>query len=169
MSQPGPHSSSACGKACLASHLQEGPCTGKFITSYYPISGEIDTYIALPPGKTMEEVKNGKAKKVLFWCCDVYGPRFINNQLLMDWVASQGVCVFGPEWISYRVPCWKSTPYQFPFVFQHNQDSSSFHLITSITLNSPSFVTPLDSHYQLGFPNGEPQSKIPMGKRFKKR
>lgn len=35
-------------------------------------------------------MKEKKATKVILWACDVYGPKFINNQLLMDWHASNG-------------------------------------------------------------------------------
>jgi hypothetical protein len=35
-------------------------------------------------------MKQKKAKKVILWAADVFGPHFLNNQLLMDWHAANG-------------------------------------------------------------------------------
>ena len=88
---PGPHAAtSACAGDCLAVHLQEGESKGSLFDVSLPISGTIGTYIACPPGATSESLREKKAKRVILWACDVYGPRFINNQLLMDWHAANG-------------------------------------------------------------------------------
>lgn len=88
---PGPHAAtSACAGDCLAVHLQEGESKGSIFDISLPLSGTIGTYIACPPGATSDSLKEKKAKRVILWACDVYGPRFINNQLLMDWHASNG-------------------------------------------------------------------------------
>ena len=88
---PGPHAAtSACAGDCLAVYLQEGEAKGSLFDISLPLSGTIGTYIACPPGETPESLQEKKAKRVILWACDVYGPRFINNQLLMDWHASNG-------------------------------------------------------------------------------
>jgi hypothetical protein len=74
-----------------------------------PISGDVETYVAVPPGQTMESVMSGKADKIVLWCADVYGPRFVNNQLLMDWMASQGEIGY----LEARIICssiWRPPP-----------------------------------------------------------
>lgn len=102
---PGPHAAtSACAGDCLAVHLQEGESKGLLFDVSLPISGTIGTYIACPPGTTPEFLKEKKAKRVILWACDVYGPRFINNQLLMDWHASNGQSRYAANEMSIAEP-----------------------------------------------------------------
>lgn len=88
---PGPHAeTSACASDCLAVHMQHGEAKGSMFDTTLPLSGTISTYVACPPGETVDSMKEKKATKVLVNCADVYGPHYINNQLLMDWHASNG-------------------------------------------------------------------------------
>ncbi|KAJ9106939.1 hypothetical protein QFC20_003948 [Naganishia adeliensis] len=96
---PGPHAeTSACAADCLAVHLQHGESKGSMFETTLPLSGTISTYVACPPGETVDSMKEKKATKVILWACDVYGPKFINNQLLMDWHASNGYLVLSPDY-----------------------------------------------------------------------
>lgn len=88
---PGPHAeTSACAADCVAVHLQHGESKGTMFETTLPLSGTVSTYVACPPGETLDSMKEKKGTKVLLFACDVYGPLFINNQLLMDWHASNG-------------------------------------------------------------------------------
>jgi len=99
MPPPGPHhATAACGPACLASVLQEGEGKGSFFNTKLSLSGEIATYVALPPNETMESIKEKKFEKIVIWCCDVFGPYYPNNQLLMDYIASTGYLVISPDY-----------------------------------------------------------------------
>ncbi len=69
------------GECCFTAVKHEGTPAGRVDT----ISG-VPTYVSEPPpAKTV-----GKPKVVLFFA-DVYGPMYINNQLLQDYFASQGL------------------------------------------------------------------------------
>ena len=47
----------------------------------------IDTYVAIPPTGT-------KTKGVILFYADVFGPLYVNNMLIQDYFAEQGVeCV----------------------------------------------------------------------------
>jgi len=54
--------------------------------------GGLNTYIAEP-----KEQLSGK--KIILFLSDVYGPLFINNQLLEDFYASCGFIVLGPDYL----------------------------------------------------------------------
>ncbi|KZO90194.1 hypothetical protein CALVIDRAFT_542940 [Calocera viscosa TUFC12733] len=47
-------------------------------------------YISYPPDKS--------TTRVLLFYPDVYGPRYLNNQLLMDYFAKQGFLVVSPDY-----------------------------------------------------------------------
>lgn len=88
---PGPHAeTAACGADCVAVVHQHGESKGSKFDLSLPLTGTISTYIACPPGETSESIKQKKAKKVILWAADVFGPHFLNNQLLMDWHAANG-------------------------------------------------------------------------------
>lgn len=79
---------SACNNDCLMAVLQDGTPKGSLVTvgsgrSSADSSGEAFlTYASLPPGiKSVEEAKEKKHPKIILWCCDVFGPRFVNNQV----------------------------------------------------------------------------------------
>ncbi|KAF8835155.1 alpha/beta-hydrolase [Paxillus ammoniavirescens] len=56
--------------------------------------GGLSTYISEPPAAAAA----GTHKKVILFLADVYGPLFINNQLLQDYFASSGFVVLGPDY-----------------------------------------------------------------------
>jgi hypothetical protein len=88
---PGPHAeTAACGADCVAVVHQHGESKGSKFDLDLPLTGKISTYIACPPGETSDSMKQKKAKKVILWAADVFGPHFLNNQLLMDWHAANG-------------------------------------------------------------------------------
>ncbi|KAG0697750.1 dienelactone hydrolase [Suillus ampliporus] len=53
--------------------------------------GGIETYISDPPTGTATQ-------NVILFLADVYGPLFVNNQLLQDYFASYGYLVLGPDY-----------------------------------------------------------------------
>lgn len=155
MSAPGPHAASAkCGKSCLAAHLQEGPSTGTWISATYPVSGEMDTYVAVPPGTSLESVKKDGFDKIILWCADVYGPRFINNQLLIDWMASQGGCA-----VVLAVPPLRAD------LARRRQATSSSAPTTSTRTSSPPSAASLGSTSASGSSSSASRSRGPAGRR----
>ncbi|KIJ09628.1 hypothetical protein PAXINDRAFT_172426 [Paxillus involutus ATCC 200175] len=56
--------------------------------------GGLSTYISEPPAAVVA----GTHKKVILFLADIYGPLFINNQLLQDYFASSGFVVLGPDY-----------------------------------------------------------------------
>ncbi|KAJ9102448.1 hypothetical protein QFC21_002848 [Naganishia friedmannii] len=95
---PGPHAeTSACGADCVAVVHQHGESKGSKFDLSLPLTGTISTYIACPPGETPDSMKQKKAKKVIVWAADVFGPHFLNNQLLVDWHAANGYLVLSPD------------------------------------------------------------------------
>ncbi|PBK70277.1 alpha/beta-hydrolase [Armillaria solidipes] len=76
------------GECCFTAVKHEGTPAGRVDT----ISG-VPTYVSEPPpAKTV-----GKPKVVLY-LADVYGPMYINNQLLQDYFASQGFIAVGVDY-----------------------------------------------------------------------
>ena len=71
------------GDCCLKGVKHFGNPSGEIIT----IAG-VQTYISHPP-----PAKDGSQdkKKIILFLADVYGPFFINAQLLQDYYASQGL------------------------------------------------------------------------------
>ena len=80
------------GDCCLKGVKHFGNPSGEIIT----IAG-IQTYISKPPpppakledGSSSEQLED--KKKIILFLADVYGPFFINAQLLQDYYASQGL------------------------------------------------------------------------------
>ncbi|KAF9225101.1 alpha/beta-hydrolase [Gyrodon lividus] len=56
--------------------------------------GGLSTYISEPPAG----LGTGTHKKVILFLADIYGPLFVNNQLLQDYFASCGFIVLGPDY-----------------------------------------------------------------------
>ncbi|KAH7921536.1 alpha/beta-hydrolase [Leucogyrophana mollusca] len=56
--------------------------------------GGLTTYISEPPTPQPASAP----KKVILFLADVYGPLFINNQLLQDYFAAAGFIVVGPDY-----------------------------------------------------------------------
>ena len=70
------------GDCCLKGVKHFGNPSGEIIT----IAG-IQTYISKPPPAK----DSSQDKKIILFLADVYGPFFINAQLLQDYYASQGL------------------------------------------------------------------------------
>ncbi|KZT54599.1 alpha/beta-hydrolase [Calocera cornea HHB12733] len=52
--------------------------------------GGVESYVGYPPDK--------KSDKLLLFYCDVFGPRYLNNQLLIDFFAEQGYLTVAPDY-----------------------------------------------------------------------
>ncbi|KAK0471283.1 Alpha/Beta hydrolase protein [Armillaria novae-zelandiae] len=76
------------GECCFTAVRHEGAPAGKVVT----ISG-VPTYVSEPQtAKTVDKTK------VVLFLADVYGPLYINNQLVQDYFASQGFIVVGVDY-----------------------------------------------------------------------
>ena len=73
---------SATGEHCFTAVKHTGTPTG-----HTEIIAGAETYVALPPGSAGT---GEKFEKIILFFADVYGPYFVNNQLLVDYFASQG-------------------------------------------------------------------------------
>jgi len=76
------------GNCCVQGVKHFGEPRGESIT----IAG-IQTYISKPPAK-----KSPQDKKIILYLADVYGPFYINAQLLQDYYASHGFTVLGIDY-----------------------------------------------------------------------
>jgi len=76
------------GDCCVKGVKHFGEPKGETIT----IAG-IQTYISRPPAK-----ESSQDKKIILYLADVYGPLFINAQLLQDYYASYGFTVLGIDY-----------------------------------------------------------------------
>jgi len=63
--------------------------TGTPVGEHSEIAG-VKCYISYPPSKSTD--------KIILFCCDVYGPWFLNNQLIMDFFAQGGYLVVSPDY-----------------------------------------------------------------------
>ena len=68
------------GECCVKEILHTGTATGTVLTI-----GTLLTYVAYPPGERAESYS-----KVIIYFSDVFGATYINAQLILDWLASQG-------------------------------------------------------------------------------
>lgn len=68
------------GECCVKEIRHTGTATGTVVT----IAG-LQSYIAYPPDEATES-----HSKILIYFPDVFGPMWINSQLIMDWFAKQG-------------------------------------------------------------------------------
>ncbi|KAF8198268.1 Alpha/Beta hydrolase protein [Mycena galopus ATCC 62051] len=75
---------------CFTGVKHSGDPVGKTVTI-----ADIPTYVSEPPPSTT--TPNGPKKVVLFFA-DVFGPFYLNNQLLQDYFASQGFVVVGIDY-----------------------------------------------------------------------
>lgn len=78
------------GEHCLVGVKHTGDAKGHVET----IAGA-ETYISVPP----DADASAAHKKIILFFADVYGPLFINNKLIQDYLASHGRCR------SSRLPC----------------------------------------------------------------
>lgn len=85
-----------CVSACLPTHDHPHDPRGAFHTLGPAAFPNVETYVTLPPGLTsLEDAKEKKWDKIILWMADVYGPRYMNNQEVMDLTAAQGRCTVG--------------------------------------------------------------------------
>ncbi|KAJ7471972.1 Alpha/Beta hydrolase protein [Mycena latifolia] len=75
---------------CITGVKHSGTPAGNTVT----IAG-VPTYVSDPPATALEA---GSPKKVILFFSDVYGPFFLNNQLVQDYFASQGFHVVGIDY-----------------------------------------------------------------------
>lgn len=69
---------SAPGDCCATGFKHSGTPAGKTINV-----AEVETYVSEPKNARPE-------KKIILFFSDIYGPLFLNNQLVMDYYANQG-------------------------------------------------------------------------------
>ncbi|EIM83284.1 alpha/beta-hydrolase [Stereum hirsutum FP-91666 SS1] len=91
--------SGACTKDCWTAVKHTGTPAGSFEKI-----GGLDTYISLPPADSKYAHAQGGGEggvvyeRVLLWFPDVFSSTFLNNKLVMDWFASRGYLVLGPDY-----------------------------------------------------------------------
>ncbi|KAJ6597571.1 Alpha/Beta hydrolase protein [Mycena vulgaris] len=73
---------------CFTGVKHSGTPVGKTVTI-----ADVPTYVSDPPSAA-----GGSPKKIILFLPDVYGPFFLNNQLLQDYFASQGFYVVGIDY-----------------------------------------------------------------------
>ncbi|KAF8798403.1 alpha/beta-hydrolase [Phlegmacium glaucopus] len=78
------------GECCIQGVKHSGEPTGKTITI-----ADVQTYISEPPAKS---ASSQDKKKIILYFADVYGPFYINAQLLQDYYASHGFIVLGIDY-----------------------------------------------------------------------
>lgn len=71
------------GDCCVQGVKHTGTAVGRTVEI-----GGVATYIS-EPSQTSSDVGR---KRVIFYFADIYGPFYLNAQLLMDYYASQGTC-----------------------------------------------------------------------------
>ncbi|KAJ7725180.1 Alpha/Beta hydrolase protein [Mycena metata] len=89
MSSTSPTIAKAHCEDCFTGVKHSGDPVGKTVTI-----ADVQTYVSKPPSAG---AASGPKKVVLFFS-DVYGPFFLNNQLLQDYFASQGFFVVGIDY-----------------------------------------------------------------------
>ncbi|KAF7972742.1 hypothetical protein HWV62_17098 [Athelia sp. TMB] len=77
----------APGDCCVAGFKHKGTPGGRTVE----IAG-VKTYVVEPKHPI------SGPKKVIFWFADVYGPLYLNNQLVQDYFGTQGFTVLGPDY-----------------------------------------------------------------------
>ncbi|KZO95259.1 alpha/beta-hydrolase [Calocera viscosa TUFC12733] len=73
------------GDHCFQAVKHEGTAAG-----VWEEFGGIQTYVGYPPNKETD--------KIILFFCDVFGPRYLNNQLLIDFFAEQGYLTVAPDY-----------------------------------------------------------------------
>ncbi|KAF8060663.1 Alpha/Beta hydrolase protein [Lyophyllum atratum] len=89
MTSTSPVLAGAPGDCCFKGVKHTGTAAGKSIE----IAG-ISTYVSEPPTRPAA----GQAKKIILFLADVYGPFFLNNQLIQDYFAEHGFLVLGIDY-----------------------------------------------------------------------
>ncbi|KAJ7666972.1 dienelactone hydrolase [Mycena polygramma] len=74
---------------CFTGLKHSGDAVGKTVTF-----ADVPTYVSEPPAS----VSRDGPKKIVLFFSDVFGPFYVNNQLLQDYFASQGFFVFGIDY-----------------------------------------------------------------------
>ncbi|KAH7921620.1 alpha/beta-hydrolase [Leucogyrophana mollusca] len=74
------------GSCCLTGVKHTGTAAGRSVHI-----GGMDTYVSEPKHQ-------GTQKKIILFFADVFGPFWINNQLVQDYFASYGFTVLGPDY-----------------------------------------------------------------------
>ncbi|KAF5376906.1 hypothetical protein D9615_007353 [Tricholomella constricta] len=92
---PSPVLAGAPGDCCFTGVQHTGTPAGKSIS----IAG-VPTYISEPPPspKSSGSTQNTKKIKIVLFFADVFGPFFLNNQLLQDYFAQHGFLVLGIDY-----------------------------------------------------------------------
>lgn len=71
------------GDCCFTGVKHTGTAIGKSTTI-----ADVPTYVSEAQGQSA-----GSPKKVILFFADVYGPFFLNNQLIQDYFAENGECL----------------------------------------------------------------------------
>lgn len=74
----------APGDCCIKAVQHTGTARGEVFSI-----ADVPTYVVSPLGGG-SDVSQAPFKKIVLFFSDVYGPLYINNQLVMDYFASQG-------------------------------------------------------------------------------
>ncbi|KAI0311884.1 dienelactone hydrolase [Amylostereum chailletii] len=82
----------APGECCIKTIHHEGEARGTFIDL-----GGLQTYISRPPPQTGPSQPE-RYDRILFVFSDVFGPSYLNTQLVMDYFASFGYLVLSPDY-----------------------------------------------------------------------
>ncbi|KAJ6568955.1 Alpha/Beta hydrolase protein [Mycena capillaripes] len=93
-------------KDCITGVKHSGDPVGKTVTI-----ADVPTYVSEP---ALSATTPDGTKRVVLFFSDVYGPFYINNQLLQDYFASQGFFVLGIDYF-LGDPVYKHTEEGFSF------------------------------------------------------
>lgn len=74
----------APGECCVKTVQHTGTARGEVV-----VIADVPTYVVSPPGTNYNA--STPFKKILLFYSDVYGPLYINSQLVMDYFAAQGL------------------------------------------------------------------------------
>ncbi|KAI0290631.1 Alpha/Beta hydrolase protein [Multifurca ochricompacta] len=76
-------------ECCTRTVQHTGTATGSF-----EVLANVNTYLARSPSNDGQD----KHSRIIFFFPDVFGPLYINNQLLIDYFASNGYLVVAPDY-----------------------------------------------------------------------
>ncbi|KZT56632.1 alpha/beta-hydrolase [Calocera cornea HHB12733] len=105
-------------ECCTQAVKHEGTATGSFVDV-----GGVQTYIAYAPDKSLDRI-------ILFYC-DVFGPKFLNNQLLCDWFAGHGYTVLAPD-------CFNGEELD---KIMHNEGFNIYEWIAPLRISAPKLIS----------------------------
>ncbi|KAJ6510712.1 Alpha/Beta hydrolase protein [Mycena sanguinolenta] len=106
---------------CFTGVKHSGNAVGKSVTI-----ANVPTYVSEPPPTT---TASAGPKKVVLFFSDVYGPFYLNNQLLQDYFASQGFFVLGIDYFLGDAS-YKHTEEGFDFIAWANASRVTAEKIT---------------------------------------